>query len=321
MAELTEAQELPLDNPELAAALEKATTKEEIRELMWAEAEKNGFSRPGHSVAPPLIAEEKEEKTETAKTEEVEDAPAVYKEEIVIGGQTYQFEGDSVADVLRQIKAANSAHNAATAKPEVKTETKTAPTNDEKVALELDYRMGKISIDTYLEKTGALDAYLEKKGIPVGELKEIVNKKVTDKVAAAWDNAADEFKTANPDYVPNKQNQTVMGMKLAELNLREPTAANLTRAYEALKADGLLFNTVAETAAVVQPTTKKKLQGSSMFGVGGQGGDTSKAVTTKTAGVPKITPDMTPQQIMRAMTTAAQESGLNPDDVIKQYSR
>lgn len=296
-------------SPELEKALNEATSSDQIKEILAAEA-----ARISGDVVDAAVTNKAQEVDSPA---DEETSGQSFHEDIVIGGQSYHLEGDSPSDIIRQIKAATTAHDAATKpKQEVKAEASTGLTADEKVSLDLDYRMGKISLDSYLEKSGALDAYLEKKGLKVDELKDVVQEKISSRTNNQWEIAVEEFKQANPDWVPNQQNMTVMKYKLVDLGLTAPSADNLSKGFAAMKAEGLVFSTPAET----KEPTKKKASGSSVFGIGSGSKQTVAATTTK-ATVPAITADMSPQEIMRIYNETATAQGMHPDDLLRNPSR
>jgi hypothetical protein len=307
MAEEIESQEMEA-SPELEKAINAATSHDELLLIMRAEREKQSGDT---SIATPVV-----EATEDAGDDtEENNADKSYYEDIVIGGQTYKFEGDSPADVIRQIKAATAAHeNATKPKQEVKAEAKTGLTPDEKVALDLEYRMGKISTETYLDKTGALDAYLEKKGLKVDDLKEIVQEKISSKVNNQWNSAVEGF-LKETDWPGGAQNEKIIKLKLAELKLEEPTVASLTKAYDAMKAEGLVFANSETKQEVRTEPVKKKASGSSLFGIGSSSG--KPAVNKKTT-APEITENMSPTEIYRAWKESAIAQGLHPDELLMQ---
>jgi hypothetical protein len=168
-----------------------------------------------------------------------------------------------------------------------------------------------------LEKSGTLDTYLEKRGIKVEALKEVLDEKISTKQNDAWTTAVTEFLKSS-DWPGGEQNERIMKYKLAELNLVDPTVDSLEKAYNAMKVDKLVFQN--ETKEEPTPVaTKKKLSGSSVFGIGG-GSSVASAVKTKES-VPEITADMSPREIMEAFKASAQAQGLNPDDVARQAQR
>lgn len=156
-APVIEAPEIKLEGaevtvtPELEAALDKAVSSAEIRQIILNEAAKQNITIPGD--AKPRPAPEKKDEVKDTESELEDDEAIVYADDFVIGGKAYHFEGDSPADVNRQVKAAMAAHENAI-HPEKK-ETpiaKKALTADEKVALQLDMQLGRITPEQYLEK-------------------------------------------------------------------------------------------------------------------------------------------------------------------------
>ena len=98
---------------------------------------------------------------------------------------------------------------------------------------------------------------------------------------------------------------------MAELQLKEPTVASLTKAYDAMKSDGLVFaNTDAKEEIRAEPA-KKKASGSSLFGIGSS--KPSKNVT-----LPTITPEMDGRTIMNLYKQAAEEQGIPAEDLLRQ---
>jgi len=298
------------ETPELQTALDATASFEDIKALLHTEADKQGVP----------LAKAAEVKVE-AKQESKEAEKEVYYDDIVIGGRSYHFEGDSPADILRQIKAANSAHENATnpEKKTVDTAAKKGMTNDEKVALELDYRMGKIGLDEYLDKSGALDSYLEKKGVKTEQLKEIVAEKVNRKEVDAWEAATNEFLQSHgkDEWPGGDQNTKIMALKLAELGLNGiPSVESLNKAFVAMKADNLIFPVAAvETKTAESQPKKKQLSGSSVFGmVGGAGRD--RGTEKSTGALPQIPDNMHPRDILELFKSTAQANGQNPDQVL-----
>jgi hypothetical protein len=292
----------------VSTALEGAATAEDIRRIIAEEAEKQGIVVPGRDAKGRFAAQEPAEEKPEVKAEP--DEVTVYTDSFVIGGKTYNFEGDSPADINRQVKAAIAAHEHATApKVEAKPEVK----SDDLVAMQLDVFAGKISMEDYLVKSGAIDKYLKSKGLQVDELKTLVDEKKSTKEVNAWQNATNEFLSLDGnDWPGGEQNLKVLGYKLAELGLKDsPSTDSLQKAYAAMKADKLVFAVEAPEAA----PQKKKLQASGTFGVGS--GNQGRKPTTATAAVPKITDDMSPREIMEAYKAAAQAQGMHPDDYLK----
>jgi hypothetical protein len=321
------------ESPELQTALEGATTAEEIRAIVLQEAAKQGFTVPGDTR--PRDAEGRFASPETKETPKVEtksegtaeEAKFAYVDEFVIGGKKYTFEGDSPAEINRQVKAAIAAHENATNPPKKEEPGTAGPkqiTADQKIALELDFKMGKIGLDEYLEKTGALDAYLEKKGVKVEQLRDVVNEKVSKKANDAWESATKEFIAAHKDeWHGGQQNGEILGYLIADLGLQnKPSLDSLNQAFEVMKTKNLIFpvEPKAEVKTEPAPQPKKKLGGSSVFGlVGGAGRD--RAPNTGAAKVPEITPDMSAREIMELYKTTALANGQHPDQLLVESQR
>lgn len=302
--------------PEFEKAMAEATSPEEIKALIRAEAGRQGLDIPTDYTKVTVNDNDETVVVEDKKKETKKDDDAVgFEDDFVIGGKAYHFEGDSEADIIRQVKAATTAHEAKTAPEDKKVETKSGVlTEDDKVAIELDYKMGKISTDEYLDKTGAFDSYLAKKGIKLDDLKEIVTEKITKSQNDLWNTAVADFLASNADWPANPQNEKIMQYTLASLNLKEPTVDSLNKAYAQMKSEGMLVPVEATKAEPV----KKKVAGSGMFGVGG--GNTQQDKTVKTTDVPTITKDMSPQEIMQLYKNAAAAAGVHPDEYLMRGS-
>jgi hypothetical protein len=311
--------------PEMTKAIDSAVSSEDIKAIFLEEVAKQKFPLPRDEQG--RFTEKKEEpEVDAAKTddENEDDKTIVYSDDLVIGGKKYHFEGDSPGDINRQVKAAIAAHEHATNPPKPET-VKKGLTAEEKVSLQLDMQLGRITPEEYLEKTGFVDSYLEKKGIKVGELQEVIQEKKSKSEVSAWEAATDEFlKLPGQDWPGGDNNLKIVGYKLAELGLtNSPSAASLTKAYEAMKAEGIVFRGEPKPeaqASQAQPAPKKKFSGSSVFGVGGGDAKKDKGVDPNPT-LPKITDDMSPREIMEAFKASAAAQGVHPDELIRQSQR
>lgn len=292
-------------------ALDAATTSEQIRSIMLEEAAKQGF------IASPKTEASKAVDTVPVVIPKTPEDITVYEDDFVIGGHNYHFEGDSPADINRQVKAAMAAHEAATAKP---VDSEAAPkAQDDLIAMQLDVQSGRMSIDEYIVKSGAVDKYLQSKGIKVDDLKEVVTEKRTNKEMASWKSATDKFLSQEGnDWPGGEQNMKVLGYHLASLNLTgKPSVESLQKAYDAMKKDNMVFPVTPVTPAPATPAPKKKLSSSATFGVGTGSNDASKPAITPNTGLPKITDDMSPRDIMEAYKAAVIAGGGHPDDYLR----
>lgn len=313
-------------SPEFEKAIGDATSHEQLKDIIREEAAKQGFVAPGftplaaHAEAAAEVKPEAKAETKTEIKPEA-DAADTYYDDIVIGGKTFHFEGDSAADVLRQIKAATDAHDNATRKPEEPAKKSTA---EDKANLELEYRLGKIGLDEYLEKSGTLDTYLEKKGLKVNDLQDVVKEKIEQREVKSWETAKDEFlKMEGNDWAGGEQNTKILGLKLAQLGLQnDPSASSLMKAYQSMKDDGLVLPGLEVDKPVAEAAPKKKLSGSSIFGIGS--GDSAKDRPAKKGSDKPVQLNidkMSPQEIMAAFKEQAREQGMSPDEVFAEAYR
>ncbi len=305
---------------EVAKRFDAAVSSEDIRRIIEEEAVKQHIVIPGKTQVAPAAA------TPAAKTERPVIAPEKDKskesDDFVIGGKSYHFEGDSPADISRQVKAALTAHENATKPAPAPSKDEAAEVKvkeQEALTLQLDFAAGRISIDEYVLKSGAVEKYLESKGVKTEDLKDIVDEKKSDKFVEAWESATAEFlKLEGNDWPGGINNQKVMGYKLAELGLSDsPSVESFQKAYDAMKAEGLVFTVQAPEKVAPVPTVKKKATSSSTFGVGGSVGRDQKAQGTQPT-VPAITADMSPRDIMEAYKAAALSQGIHPDELMRE---
>jgi len=319
-----------------AAELEKkvgeAGSSEEVRDLMiQARDDKGQFTAEKKPAAAAAVKTDEEKKA---------DEVAVYTHKAMIGGKEVEFIGADAADVLRQVTAAMTAYDIAKTPAEVKKDPpKPAVTPEELTALGLRISQGDMkAMEEYLEKSGTLDRYLEKKGIKVDEVKKVLDTQATASVREKWDTEVKAF-LAESDWPGGTQNEYILKTKLAQLKdangqplAYNPSKENLQRAYEAMKTEGLVFkveaNANTETApeqqraaaasgtSQEQSTAKKKPTSSTLLGTSGES-TTRKTETKATAKLPEITPEMSGREIMEAFKNYAIANNLNPDDVLR----
>jgi hypothetical protein len=338
MADKVEEQKF---TPEVEKALSEATSSDQIRDIVAAQPrdEKTGKFAATTTTAAATTATTTEKKDDPAAQ-----TPTVYKDTFLIGGKEVEFTGDSPADVLKQVKVAQQAYEMGKA-PEVKKEAaKPAVSAEELAALRVKAASGDMKAqEEYLEKSGFLDRYLEKKGINPSEVKQILEDRASERVTKDWDGAVKGF-LADSDWPGGTQNEKLLKYKLAELKDEKgqplaysPSVESLKRAYESLKQEGMLFpgeekktettvassttsaaaaSATATTTTTTEPVKKRTPTGSTLFGTSREAGSRS-ASPTKKDNVPAITDDMTPQQIMDSFKQAAIERGESPDDVLR----
>lgn len=279
--------------------------------------------------------------------------PKLFTDTFIIGGKEIEISGPDASDVLRQFKAAvqghelgRSAQPAAPAPPApiVKTQEELQA---EKFELESNFRLGKISADEYLEKSGAVDSYFAKRGIDPSEIKEALQERKGARVVQSWEKATEDFKTkfseSGTAWPGGPRVLDLMGKTLIELNLADkPSADSFQKAYDHLTSKGWDLVRIGqedaaaveaakqpeaqrETAPVVssQPAPhspaplvpKKKLAASGLFNVSGDAGAKGLA---RPGEVPKIDPSDTPTEILEKWKAANLAAGRNPDDALRE---
>lgn len=313
--------------------LSKANSSEEIRDIMAAQPrdEHGKFT----TKAAPVVT------TMPIDPAKKEDEPTVYKDTFLIGGKPVEFTGDDPTDILKQVKAAQSAYEMAKAPEPKKDDVKPGPSKEELAALQLKAASGDAeAMSEYMVKSGVLDRYLESKGIKPAEIQQVLQERASDKVAKDWDGAVKEF-LAESDWPGGTQNEKLLKYKLAELKDEQgqplayaPSKASLLKAYEALKEEKMLFApeetktddtkpgttpaTPAATAATTTqqpPTATRPRTGSTAFG-------TSQEQNTRRAApnaqkVPEVKDDDPPTEVMRKWKEAVLANGQSPDDVLR----
>lgn len=317
--------------------LTKATTPDEIRDVLLAQPrdEKGQFAAKPVAAAPVVVPPPVDPPEVT-----------VFKDTFLIGGKEVEFTGDNPADILKQFKAAQQAYEMAKQPEPKKEEVKPAgPTKEELAALQLKAATGDAeAMSEYMVKSGALDRYLEAKGIKPAEIQQVLQERASEKVAKDWDGAVKDF-LADSDWPGGSQNEELLKYKLAELKDEKgqplayaPSKASLQKAYEALKEEKMLFaaeektteekKTIAgvsvgsgtdkgtHSSSAGGPTaTKRAPTGSTAFGTSQESGTRRASPTTPQ--VPTITDDMTPQQIMEAWKQQVVAEGKSPDDALR----
>lgn len=322
--------------PEVEKQISEATSSQQIADIVASQPrnEKGQFVS-----AAPVVKTEADKKVE-ADAIAAAAQPTVFKDTVTIGGKQMEFEGKDASDILAQVKVATQAYEMGRAKPEEKKveEKKEGLTGEELAALTLRASTGDLkAMEEYMVKSGAIDRYLESKGVKVDQIKSVLETQATDHVKQEWSGAVTEF-LANSDWPGGTQNEKLLKYKLAELKdeagqplAYAPSAKNLQTAYAALKEEGLLFTVEAKTeqttttAATTKTTTTgttagtttatKKAAGSTAFGTSQEQG--TRKTATASAKVPEITPEMTPAEIMQAFKEQAAANGQSPDDVLR----
>jgi len=331
-------------NEELTKAVTAAVDPEQIRAAILAEAAK----QTGASNDAAAAAKAAEDKAAADKATAEKTATGFSRIE-VINGKEFLFESDSEIDLERQIGNAYKVLQAVQPTPAARAEAPVVvdpaiaakAAEDEaarKAELELQYKRGEISTLDYLEQSGAVDSYLEKKGIPLGKLKEVVDQNEVRAEAQSWEEATKQFYAtpASAGWPGGDKNVKQIGMIIASrpelMNATDKVAA-LAQAYAYMRTEGLLFTNEAAVVApaaaaepvvpvvaaaapavpVVAPVAPKApATSSSLFGVssGASGTPAAHAAPTASSLVPA---DATPAEIIDAWKKDLIAKGQDPN--------
>jgi hypothetical protein len=270
-------------NDELAKAIAEATSPDAIRQLVENAVIAEAALKQSTAVtadAEKLAAEKKiaDDAAAAAATTAAAEAaakaaegtaPVLIKRIENIGGQDFEFEGASEAEIDRAI--VNAYKIAYAVKPETK---ETNPTVDPAVAaaaaakaeaddavakadLELKFKRGEITTADYLEQSGAVESYFKSKGLSVDELKSTIEKSRNNEVTQSWADATTEFFNTpeGKTWPGGENNKQMLVMKLAELNLTEATdkVDAIRQAYASMKSTNMIFkNEVVDPAAAAK---------------------------------------------------------------------
>ena len=292
----------------------------------------------------PHTIQVKEPRPATMKAEE----ETLVSDTFIIGGEEVEITGEDAADVLRQYKAAVQAYEigrSQTTTAEVKPAKTAEELQVEKFELENDFRAGRISADDYLEKTGAIDIYLAKKGVKLDQVTELIRDHEESKQATSWTDATDAFKVkfgeSGTPWPGGGRVLDLMGKTLIELGLTDkPSVDSLKAAYDHLIENGWDLiamgqedaaaakaevktnqqNTSSQTPAVrmSQPATPTKRKSSSAIWDVSGGHGTREVGGNKKTDVPAISDNASPREIIELFKSHALANGQNPDDLLRQ---
>lgn len=349
----------PKMNDDLAKAINSALDPADIRAAILAEAHKQTATSE-ESVAALAAAEKAAADKKTAEDAAiVTDTTATtgFSRTETIGGREYLFEAGSELELERMVSNAYKIAFGVQSTPQevapvvdpsvaaAEAATKAAEEAAAKVELELQFKRGDISAADYVERSGAVRDYLAKQGIPVEELKAVVEKKQDQQDHDSWVDATTEFKrTVGKDWPGGERNRQMIGMKIAELGLIDAPdkVAALGKAYAEMKRTNMIFDVEADpnaapvTTPVVETTpvvavpavvapaipppapVRSQASSSSMFDTSSGVSGTAPIVPANAGAEVKIDPNATPTEIMDAWKKAQIASGRNPDDALKE---
>jgi hypothetical protein len=220
-----------------------------------------------------------------------------------------------------------------------------------KAELELNFRSGNITAAEYIEQSGAMSEYLASQGVPLDQLKQVVEQTQMNSEAQSWADAVEDFKNspAGNDWPGGDGNLVTLNDKLLSLGLEDSTdrVGALTRAYAAMRkagqvipytppaeeptntaeevADGAsrraladkLANDAAAAAAALKAKPLAARTSSSLFGASSGVSDIPTTTTTKAGATIEIPREVSPAEIIDAWKKAVVAQGGSPNDEFK----
>jgi hypothetical protein len=222
--------------------IHEATNVEQLKEILKAEALRTN-----------LIVQDTMNRSVVHEVEP--GTPHRFAKTIDVGGIKKTFEADSELDLEREV---NEFFKETFSQPATEAQTE-QPRNERgqftadqaksneadairKAELELAFKRGDLSASDYLEKSGAIDAFMTERGIDLQSLQEVS----LTSLERAWSNATAEFRSAHPEWDDfasgdslRKIGETLVGMGCAE-KIEYASAENLEIAYKHLVETGQL---------------------------------------------------------------------------------
>jgi hypothetical protein len=191
----------------------------------------------------------------------------------VIGGREFTFTGETQAEVNSMIldayKVAEAMQPTQPSEP-VRDErgrfakTEQVVSDETKAELLLKMQLGQISVEDYVEQSGAVSEYLETKmGIQGGV--EAVKQTVAKQYEQSWADASKSFLAQQSDWPGGEKNKNLLGLTIYKLGLQdaEDKLAAMVAAYADMKREGLIFeeeHAVPEVPKVTIDTSKMSPQ-------------------------------------------------------------
>ena len=347
-------------NDDLTQAIAGALDPESIRAAVIAEAEKQGLAAADAQAAADKAVADKAAADKSAADEAAAMAGGFSRTE-VIGGREFTFEAASELELERMVNnalkvayAIQPTDDVIVTEPVVDAAAVQKAAEDRAVFmvdLETKFKRGEISTAEYLEQSGAMDEYLEKKGIPIDKLKNSITQNEYTQFEQSWAQATEEFKNspAGADWPGGNKNRDMLGMMLNQLNLVDAPnkVAALAQAYAEMQRTNMIFpgeaeeiaaaaaasvdsavvdakaaadkavaNAAAETAAAAARTAaaaKGASTSSSLFGrSSGVSGSSGTPAATPAATI-DVPKDASPAEIMDAWKKAQVSQGRDPN--------
>jgi hypothetical protein len=362
MSETTQALNVAM-NAELQKAINAATDPTALRAAILAEAERQATIA---QEAAATQAATDAAAAAAATTAAANEAATGYTRVENIGGRDFEFSGANEDEVNQMIlnayriaytvreDAAPMVETVHTVDPAAEAAAVAAAAAAEataKAELELKFKRGEITAADYIEQSGAMDAYLAAKGVPIEALKATVEQSQDSQEQQSWAEASEAFlhSVSGADWPGGEQNRNLIGLKVAELGLvdEKDKVAALAKAWTEMKHTGMVFKnetatdpavlaaaeaarvaaeaatrgaapaaaaTTAATAPAAPAAAPKNPSGSSAL-FGASSGVGAGAGTTERAVAPtlQISKDASPAEILQAWKDQIMAQGQSPD--------
>jgi hypothetical protein len=139
-------------------------------------------------------------------------------------------------------------------------------------ALEIEFRMGRLSAADYLAQTGAIEEHLEKQGVSI----EVLKAQTAERVEAAnyqqsWADATSEFlrSPAGADWKPSEDAKVRIGSIIERLGQANPDIEKENKVEVLAHAWGIMKRNDAQTKAIESAISVEEIRaavrGSSLF--------------------------------------------------------
>ncbi len=219
--------------PDMQKALETANA-EQIKELMKQAA-----------VDQRLVVREWDTSILTPVTQGT--APQKVGKVVVLNGVKHTLEAATEQELLAKENALYRSQLQPATTTTTRQTVEQPPVNqanaDQKAALSLEFQMGRLTVDEYLQQSGAIDSYLADQGIDMDSLREVAASQQTERTIQSWAEATEEFKnsSAGASWPGGEANRAKLGEILIEMGAEDsPNAENLRLAYQYMQENNLL---------------------------------------------------------------------------------
>jgi hypothetical protein len=228
---------------DLQKALETASF-EEMKEALHTASTRQGLTVPDRFSPDILIP-----------TELADAAPKTFAQRVTLDGKPYFIEGDSPEDLKQKVA------DFVRAQTQPATQQQQQPRDEQgrfasaeqhpvavdaakKAELLLQFQLGQIDAATYMEQSGEIADYLAKQGVPLEEVKQIVEEKKDARFEQSWSDAVSEFlqSPAGRSWPGGQRNLEIAQALLAANGLAEAAdkVDALHAVFEHMKANDLL---------------------------------------------------------------------------------